>query len=104
MKTTKIITDDHQARVTAEFEQELLDQFKRKAARKIAQKTRIPGFRPGKAPYHMVLNHVGEGAVLEDAIDLMLTTLSKVLEQEDIKPYGPGKFGKDHQSGTPPDL
>jgi len=95
LKTTKIITDDHQARVTAEFEQELLDQFKRKAARKIAQKTRIPGFRPGKAPYHMVLNHVGEGAVLEDAIDLMLNDVyPKVLEQEGIEPYGPGNLEK----------
>lgn len=95
MKTTKIITDDHQARVTAEIEQDLLDQFKRKAARKIAQKTRIPGFRPGKAPYNMVLNHVGEAAVLEDAIDLLLNDIyPKVLEQESIDPYGPGNLEK----------
>jgi trigger factor len=95
LKTTKIITDDHQARVTAEFEQELLDQFKRKAARKIAQKTRIPGFRPGKAPYNMVLNHVGEGAVLEDALDLLVNEVyPKVLEQEGIEPYGPGNLEK----------
>ena len=93
MKTTKIITDDHQARVTAEFEQDVLEQFKRKAARKIAQKTRIPGFRPGKAPYNMIVSHVGEGSVLEEAIDLMLNDVyPKVLEQESIDPYGPGNL------------
>lgn len=95
MKTTKIITEDHQARVTAEFEQDLLDQFKRKAARKIAQQTRIPGFRPGKAPFKTVVAHVGEGAVLEEAIDLMLKDVyPQVLEQESIKPYGPGNLEK----------
>lgn len=93
MKTTKTFTDDHQVRVTAEFDQETFDGFKRKAARKIAQKTRIPGFRPGKAPYNMILSHIGEGAVFEEAIDLMLDEIyPKVLEQEDIQPYGPGNL------------
>ncbi len=93
MKTTQSFTDDHQVRVTAEFEQETLEGFKRKAARKIAQKSRIPGFRPGKAPYNMVVSHVGEGAVLEEAIELMLDDVyPKVLEQENIEPYGPGNL------------
>ena len=93
MKTEKTFTDDHQVRVKAEFDQETLEGFKRKAARKIAQSTRIPGFRPGKAPYAMVVNHVGEVAVLEEAIDLMLSDVyPQVLEQENIDPYGPGNL------------
>jgi len=102
LKTEKTFTDDHQVRVKAEFEQETLEGFKRKAARKIAQSTRIPGFRPGKAPYAMVVNHVGEAAVLEEAIDLMLNDVyPQVLEQENIEPYGPGNL-EDIPSQEPP--
>lgn len=93
MKTEKTFTDDHQVRVRAEFEQETLEGFKRKAARKIAKTTRIPGFRPGKAPYPMVIGHVGEAAILEEAIDLMLNEVyPQLLDQEKIEPYGPGSL------------
>ena len=93
MKTEKTFTEDHQVRVRAEFEQETLEGFKRKAARKIAKSTRIPGFRPGKAPYAMVVNHVGEASILEEAIDLMLNDVyPQVLDQENIEPYGPGNL------------
>ena len=93
MKTTKEYTDDHQVKITAEFEQDLLEQYKRRAARKIAKNTRIPGFRPGKAPYNMVLNHVGEASVIQEAIDLLLEEeYPKVLDQEGIKPWGPGNL------------
>jgi len=93
LKTTKEYTDDHQVKITAEFEQDLLEQYKRRAARKIAKNTRIPGFRPGKAPYNMVLNHVGEASVIQEAIDLLLEEeYPKVLDQEGIKPWGPGNL------------
>jgi len=93
LKTTKEYTDDHQVKITAEFEQDLLEQYKRRAARKIAKNTRIPGFRPGKAPYNMVLNHVGEASVVQEAIDLLLEEeYPKVLDQEEIKPWGPGNL------------
>jgi trigger factor len=93
LKTEKTFTEDHQVRVRAEFEQETLEGFKRKAARKIAKSTRIPGFRPGKAPYPMVVAHVGEASILEEAIDLMLNEVyPQVLDQEKIEPYGPGSL------------
>ena len=93
MKIEKTFTDDHQVRVRAEFEQEILEGFKRKGARKIAKNTRIPGFRPGKAPYSVVVNHIGEAAILEEALDLMLNDVyPKVLEQENIEPYAPGNL------------
>ena len=93
MKIEKTFTDDHQVRVRAEFEQEILEGFKRKGARKIAKDTRIPGFRPGKAPYSVIVNHIGEAAILEEAIDLMLNDVyPKVLEQENIEPYAPGNL------------
>ena len=93
MKTEKIYTDDHQVKITAEFEAEMLEQFKRRAARKIAQRTRIPGFRPGKAPYNMVVNHVGEATVTQEALELMLDDVyPKVIDAEGISPWGPGNL------------
>lgn len=102
MKTEKEYTDDHQVKVTAEFEQDVLDGFKKRGARKIAKTTRIPGFRPGKAPYNIVLNYVGEGAILEEAIDLMLDDVyPELLKQESIEPYGPGNL-EEIKSQEPP--
>jgi len=93
LKTEKTYTEDHQVKLTTEIESELVDQFKRRAARKIARSTRIPGFRPGKAPYNMVLSYVGEARIFQEAIDLLVEDIyPKILDSEEIKPWGPGSF------------
>lgn len=93
MKIKKEYRDDHQVKIVSEFETELLDQFKRRAAREIAKKTKIPGFRPGKAPYQIIISHVGEAAVVQDAIDLMLDDVyPKVIDEADVKPSGAGSL------------
>ncbi|MCY4616029.1 MAG: trigger factor family protein, partial [Chloroflexi bacterium] len=45
-----------------EVEQERLDGALEKAVQKVSQQVRIPGFRPGKAPRHIVENMVGRPA------------------------------------------
>ncbi len=93
LKTEKTYTDDHQVQLKTEVESELVDQFKRRAARQIARSTRIPGFRPGKAPYNMVLSYVGEARIFQEAIDLLVEDIyPKILDSEEIKPWGPGSF------------
>jgi len=93
LKTEKTYTDDHQVKLKTEIESDLVDQFKRRAARKINQSTRIPGFRPGKAPYNMVLSYVGEARIFQEAIDLLVENVyPKILDAEAIKPWGPGSF------------
>lgn len=95
MKLQKTFTDDHQVKITAEFDAETFEQFKHRAARKISEHTRIPGFRPGKAPYAMVLRHVGEGQVSSQALELLVDdSYPKILEEEGIKAYGPGNLDK----------
>jgi len=102
LKLQKEFTDDHQVRITAEFEPELFEQYMHKAARKISQRTRIPGFRPGKAPYAMVLSHVGEASIKEEAIELLLDKVyPEVLEEAQVKPYGPGNLDE-IKSENPP--
>ncbi|MEA4812011.1 MAG: trigger factor [Anaerolineaceae bacterium] len=95
MKIQKSYTDDHQVKITAEFDAETMEQFKHRAARKISERTRIPGFRPGKAPYAMVLRHVGDAQVSSQAIEMLVDdSYPKILDEEKIKPYGPGNLDK----------
>ena len=58
-----------EVKLTVEVDPEQIEAAKRVAARKIAQKHNVPGFRKGKAPYEIVLRTFGDGAVLEEALD-----------------------------------
>lgn len=85
--------DNHRAQFTIEIESNQLEDAKRKAARKISRQVRIKGFRKGKAPYGLVVKHVGEGAVLEEALDDLGDALYKqALDESEVTPYGPGAF------------
>ncbi len=86
-------TENHRAQFTIEIESDQLEDAKRKAARKISRQVRIKGFRKGKAPYGLVLRHVGEGAVLEEALEALGDVLYKqALGASKVAPYGPGVF------------
>lgn len=91
MKITKEEQPDNQVRLKVELEPELMENAKRRAAKKIARTMKIPGFRPGKAPYHIILRHVGEGAIIEEGMELLVQDVyPKVIEDAEIEPYGPG--------------
>ena len=91
MKIETQSTDNHQVILTIEVEPQEFERAKRRAARSIARKTKIPGFRPGKAPYEVIVRHVGEAAVLEQAIDALADELyPKALDEAEIDPGAPG--------------
>ncbi|HSS96038.1 MAG TPA: trigger factor family protein, partial [Terriglobales bacterium] len=85
--------DNHTARFTVELDTDRLEQAKQAAAKKIAKRVNIPGFRKGKVPYKILLNYVGEGALLEDAIEILGNDIYKeALDQSGVDPYGPGQL------------
>jgi trigger factor len=85
--------ENHTARFTVEVEAERLEQAKREAARKLAARVNIPGFRKGKAPYKVLVSYVGEGAVLEDAIEVLGNEVYKdIISSAEVEPYGPGSL------------
>jgi trigger factor len=80
--------ENRQLEMVIEVGQERVDQELRKAARKVAGQLRIPGFRQGRAPYHMVVRHVGMGALFEEFVDeLGQEVYRTAIEQENIEPY-----------------
>ena len=85
--------EDCTLNLTVEVEEERVRPALQAAARRLAKKYPLPGFRPGKAPYETIIRHFGEGAVYEAAIeDLGQKIYEEVLEQEKIEPYAPGQL------------
>ena len=95
MKIETTPRDDHQVSIVAEFEPELMEKFKRQAARKISKETKISGFRPGKAPYDIVRRLYGDDTIQKEAIEILLDTVyPDVLKEAGIEPGGPGSLEK----------
>ncbi len=83
--------DDHQVTLIVELEQDRLEGAKRRAARKLARRTKIPGFRPGKAPYDVVRLHIGDTAITEEAVDILIDEVyPKALDEAKLEPAAPG--------------
>ena len=85
--------ENHQVKLTVQVEPSKLEEAKHRAARQISQQKKIPGFRPGKAPYPIVVRTIGEEAILEEALDILVKDIyPKAIEESKIKPYGPGSL------------
>jgi len=91
LKFEKTIQEDHQAKVVVEVESDRLEAAKRRAARKISEQGKIPGFRPGKAPYEVIRRHYSDAAIYERAVELLVDeTYPLMLKEADIKPAAAG--------------
>lgn len=93
MKIETELRDDHQMKIVAEFEADILEKYKHQAARKIATRAKIPGFRPGKAPYDVILRLYGEEAIAEEAKGLLVDdTYPAILDEAKVNPAAPGSL------------
>lgn len=93
MKFEKKQLDDHQVEIIVETDADQFKKSKGKAARAISTESKIPGFRPGKAPYDVVKRIYGEELIEERALELIINEIyPDVIKQAEIKPYGPGKL------------
>jgi trigger factor len=94
--------EDQQTKLIAELDSETLERYKRQAARKISQKTKFPGFRPGKAPYDLVRRMYGDEALQQEAIEILLDEVyPQILQEANITPSGPGKLEEIIQMDPP---
>ena len=93
MNIEKTIEENHEAKLVVEVEAEKMEQYKKRAARKISERSKIAGFRPGKAPYDIVVRNVGEQAIIEQAIDYFVDAeYSNILKEADVNPGAAGSL------------
>jgi trigger factor len=94
--------EDHSVKLTVEVDEKQMGEYKKRAARKIASRGSIPGFRPGKAPYDIVVRTYGEAAITEQAVDLFIDQeYSNILKEADVNPGGSGTL-ENIESMDPP--
>ncbi len=70
---------------------------------KVSRTVRIKGFRPGKAPIHVVRKHYGPQVREEVVTDLIRETFAEALRQEKLQPAG-GPRIEPQKTGEPDDL
>jgi trigger factor len=85
--------EDQQVEMLIEVPEDDLEKAKRGAARRLSKNTKIPGFRPGKAPYQIIVNKFGEEVVFEEALETLGQDMyRKGLEEAELEPYAPGSM------------
>lgn len=85
--------NDSQVKITVTVSAEQVERGMRHAAEHMTEDTTIPGFRPGKAPYEVVKERVGEMKLLEHATEeLIRASLSAALIEEDLNIVGQPYF------------
>ena len=93
MKVSTEQMPESQVALQIEVDDDRLGKAMESAFRRLAGKTRIPGFRRGKAPRDVLERHLGEHAVLHEAIDRLLPQVyQEALEQEELEPVDRADF------------
>lgn len=85
--------ENHTARLTVDVPAERIEKAVRDSARQVAKKARIPGFRPGKAPFNVIVGMFGYDYLLNEALEKIGNDVYKeALEQAQLEPYAPGSL------------
>ncbi|MGD2253221.1 MAG: trigger factor [Anaerolineales bacterium] len=93
MKVETQDKEDRQVELTVEVPGDRLQTAMHMAARALSKQTRIAGFRPGKAPYEVILRRFGEEAVFEEALETLgQEAYRQAIEQASLEPYAPGSL------------
>ena len=69
MKTTLSEREGNTVKLAVEVSSEELQEAFDSCLKKLGKETRIPGFRPGKAPLAMLRQRLGDQSILLDALD-----------------------------------
>ena len=89
MKTSVTELPGSRVRVEAEVAPEDVDRRVQRAARGLAREMRMPGFRQGKAPPSLVIQRLGRGPVIEQAVrDSLAEWYERALLDSGVSPVG----------------
>jgi trigger factor len=93
LKVTSKDLGDRQIELTIEVDDKRVESALRVQAQRIAKQYNIPGFRRGRAPYHIILQRFGREALLQDALDdLGQEIYQEALKSEELEPYTVGSL------------
>src|SRR5680860_1014621 len=82
MKIDKKDLGKSQIEVTVELTVEEFKPYILRGTEKVSMEVKIEGFRPGKAPYEILKNKIGEMTILEEAARIAIDkTLDKVIKE-----------------------
>jgi trigger factor len=89
MQTAVTELPDSRVRVEVEVPADLVGRGLQRAARALAKEMRMPGFRKGKAPPSLVIQRLGFGSVIQEAIrDSLPEWYEQALLRSGISPIG----------------
>lgn len=93
MNITQQGIEEHQTVLHIEVEPERFQRAMQQAARRLASRYRIPGFRPGKAPYSLIIQRFGEDMVFDTAVEeIGPQVYQEAVQAEKLEPYAPGRI------------
>lgn len=79
--------DKNMVELEVEVETGEVQKAMEEAFRRVSQKVKIPGFRPGKAPRNVVENYTGKAPVYEEVVDILFPkAYSEAVEETKIEP------------------
>ena len=91
MQVTKKDLPKSQLELNVELSVEELAPYIEKGAKKLSEEVKIEGFRPGKVPFDVLKQKIGEMTILEEAANLAIRkTIDDAIEQNTIgtNPFG----------------
>lgn len=89
MKVETERLENCQMALTIEVDEERTKQALRNAARRISRQAKIPGYRPGKAPYNVVARYLGKEILYDEVLDKLGKAVYKeALDEAGFEPFG----------------
>jgi len=97
VKVTLERLPESRVQLQIEIDEDRLERSLDSAYKRIAQKNRFPGFRPGKAPRAIVERAVGRDGLIREALDrLVPDAYNEAIESEDVDAIGQPELAIDN--------
>jgi len=87
VQTKKLEKSEYE--ISATVPAEAMAEYRKKAIKKLGSDVEIPGFRKGHVPEDMLIGHLGESRVMQDAANMALSDVyPKIVVEENIDAIG----------------
>ena len=93
MKFKQSKEKNRQVNLDVDLDDKDLEPYYKIGYKKLVKKITIPGFRKGKAPYHIIESQYGKEAIISEALDNILSDkTSEAIKESNLESYMPPKI------------